>query len=214
MKPLIRTLTPVGFSPDEWTQKVTTTSLITSDDIQIEYHGDVLTSTLQTGHYFEFELTSSPLRPSELSIPLTVSKNALISLSINAETIRTITLPASVNQTPLLHYLADDVTKWAEYEATIRVKLTIYYQGQKGRTTFFLDNNQAQLRPTLFQRWSWRYALQAISFFCMSWLTIAGTATLVLAHFRLFGDTVRDFTVIITVLSWIIPLLGLPILSN
>lgn len=207
-------LRPVAPGLDEWTRKVVSTALVTTDGSRLDYQGEALVSTPDAGHFVEFELKSSPLRRSRLHVPLSVSRDATVSLSINGERVSTAALKASADKAPLLHHLTDEVTGWAEGEETVRLRLNFFYQGKSGRTTILLDGTRPEWSPHLVQEWAWRYALPAVAFFVMAWLAVAEVATLILAHFRFFGDTARDFAVLVNVVVWIVPLLGLPVLSN
>ena len=217
MKTLTRKLKPLDMESGRWLQHVINFVLKDSDGNQITYQGDAITSIPGENHSIEFEVGTSFHRPSEINLSLFVSSDTLVKLYVNGSKLEpheydqgseVLKLAASDDEIPLVHDITQDITKWVEGSSQSRVKLYFFCEAAQTTVTILAGGEHPELKSTLRQKWSWRYALQSIAFFTLLFLSALGLLILAGAHSRPLGETFQYYAVITAVLTWLIAFLG------
>jgi hypothetical protein len=207
-------LEPINLEPTQWRLQLLDTTFEFVDGQTAKYEGEALVSEPGKTHAIQFEFKTHPLSPAAVHIPLSVSAPASVTLRANDHLVGTFELGTTKEQDTVLHVLAVNVTKETEPCRISRLGLRVSYGGEAGITTIPLGDDELVTKLGVLQEWSWRYAFQALAFFVLSSGTILGSAILVVAHMRAFGDTFRFYAALMTVAAWGLGVLGISDLAK
>jgi hypothetical protein len=209
MQAIIKRLELATYDVHHWqVQNIFTAATIEGQ--QVAYQGDALVSIEEQGHTVEFKTETLSYRPAEIDIPISVTSNASVELSVNGVVVETIALTAQQPEPPLfVHRLKKDITEWTEPQTESRIRLEISYLGARGKTTILLDNDQPTQRPQLLQPWLQPYAIKALLYTILTWGSLLGLMIFIIANTKSFiSDVVRFWSAVITVLIWFSGMFG------
>jgi hypothetical protein len=205
---------PVELDRDGWSREYLHATLVDHQGVETPYDGPVLKASAATGHSIQFTCRTTVLRRTRVRIPICISTNTVVRLSVNGKLVRTASLSATPNGRLTCRWLVQNVTRWTEGREINQLKLSFSYDGQPQTPIVLICDPHPKCQPVLIQQWTWRYAGVSMLFFVLAWATLLTLAIVILANLHIKDATFRSYAVLGACAAWIAGLLGVPDLAR
>src|SRR5207244_2596898 len=116
-------LEPAGLDRDGWSREHLQATLVDQREVERPYSGPVLKASPAIEHSIQLTCRTTALRPARVRIPICISSDTVVRLSVNGELVRTMSLAEAPNGRLSFRTLAQSVTRYTEGRETTQLQL-------------------------------------------------------------------------------------------